>query len=149
MEIQRMTANDVDAVAELDKLCFTVPWSRQAFADEMENKIAVYFTAKENGSVIGYCGFWQAADEADITNIAVLPQFRKQGVGGELLKSLIKKADEMGLVQINLEVRKSNEPAKRLYEKYGFEPIGERKRYYRDNNEDAVIMSKYIGKENK
>lgn len=149
MEIQRMTVNDVDDVAELDKLCFTVPWSRQAFADEMENKIAVYFTAKDNGKVIGYCGFWQAADEADITNIAVLPQFRKQGVGGELLKSLIKKADEMGLVQINLEVRKSNEPAKRLYEKYGFEPIGERKRYYRDNNEDAVIMSKYIGKENK
>ena len=144
MKIRRMTSNDVDAVAEMDKRCFSIPWSRQAFADEMENEIAVYFVAKEDSKVAGYCGFWQVADEGDITNIAVLPECRKQGIGSRLLQTMIAEAERLELVMLTLEVRKSNEPAKHLYAKHGFEPIGERKRYYSDNNEDALIMMKRL-----
>ncbi len=144
MEIRSMTPADVKEIAELDKICFSIPWSWQAFADEMENPIAVYFVAAENEKLVGYGGFWQAADEGDITNIAVLPEYRRCGVGSEILKKLVNRAVSMGLVQLNLEVRKGNKPARGLYSKFGFEPIGERKRYYSDNNEDAVIMAKRL-----
>ena len=139
-----MTAADVDMVAELDKKCFSIPWSRQSFAEEMENKIAVYFVAADEDNVIGYCGFWQASDEGDITNIAVLPEYRRKGIGGMLVERLIAEANNMELVLLTLEVRKSNVPAQALYKKYGFVPIGERKRYYRDNHEDALIMMKRL-----
>lgn len=139
-----MTRNDVEPLAELDKRCFAIPWSKQAFAEEMSNEIAVYFVAKENGKVIGYCGFWQVADEGDVTNIAVLPEFRRRGIGGKLLNTLIEAAKELKLELITLEVRKSNTAAKNLYKKYGFKPIGERKHYYSDNREDAVIMMKRL-----
>lgn len=139
-----MTSADVDMVAELDKKCFSIPWSRQSFAEEMENKIAVYFVATDEDNVIGYCGFWQASDEGDITNIAVLPEYRRKGIGGMLVERLIAEANNMELVLLTLEVRKSNVPAQALYKKYGFVPIGERKRYYRDNHEDALIMMKRL-----
>ncbi len=144
MEIQRMTESDVDGVAELDKQCFAKPWSRRSFEDELKNSLAVYFVASEGSTVIGYCGFWQVAGEGDITNIAVLPGYRRRGVGGRLLGRLIDEAEALGLGSLTLEVRRSNETAKRLYRKYGFEQVGERKRYYSDNNEDAIIMMKRL-----
>lgn len=144
MKIREMIGDDVDAVAELDKKCFEVPWSRQAFQDEIENKIAVYFVAEENGEVVGYCGYWQVAGEGDITNIAVLPKYRRKGIGGRLIERLIESACELELGCLTLEVRKSNDAAKNLYKKYGFELIGERIRYYSDNNENALIMMKRL-----
>ena len=139
-----MTASDVDGVADLDRQCFATPWSRRSFEDELENSLAVYFVASEGGTVIGYCGFWQVAGEGDITNIAVLPGYRRRGVGGRLLGRLIDEAETLGLGSLTLEVRRSNETAKRLYARYGFEQVGERKRYYSDNNEDAIIMMKRL-----
>lgn len=139
-----MTAADVDFVAELDKKCFSIPWSRQSFAEEMENKIAVYFVATDTANIIGYCGFWQVSDEGDITNIAVLPEYRRKGIGGMLVERLIAEAHSMELELLTLEVRKSNIPAQALYKKYGFVQIGERKRYYSDNHEDALIMMKRL-----
>lgn len=144
MKIREMICDDVDAVAELDKKCFEVPWSRQAFQDEIENKIAVYFVAEENSEVVGYCGYWQVAGEGDITNIAVLPKYRRKGIGGRLIERLIESACELELDCLTLEVRKSNDAAKNLYKKYGFEMIGERIRYYSDNNENAMIMMKRL-----
>ena len=95
----------------------------------MQNKLAVYFVAKDNGKCIGYAGFWNVSGEGDITNVAVLPEYRKNGIGSML---------EL----LTLEVRKSNIAAQGLYKKYGFDIIGERKRYYSDNGEDAWIMTK-------
>lgn len=132
---------DVREVGELDKKCFAIPWSEKAFADEMENEIAIYYVAKDNGKVIGYAGMWHVADEGDITNIAVDPACRRKGTASALLQKLIDHANNECYELLTLEVRKSNISAKSLYEKFGFEPIGERKKYYKDTGEDAIIMT--------
>ena len=137
-----MTEEDVAAVAELEKKCFAVPWSEKSFHDEMKNKLAVYFVAKSDGRCIGYAGFWNVAGEGGITNVAVLPEYRRQGIGSMLIAEMIKTAVKLRLDLLTLEVRKSNISAQGLYKKYGFDIIGERKRYYSDNGEDAWIMTK-------
>ena len=141
-EIVRMTEEDVAAVAELEKKCFAVPWSEKSFHDEMKNKLAVYFVAKSDGRCIGYAGFWNVSGEGGITNVAVLPEYRRQGIGSMLIAEMIKTAVKLRLDLLTLEVRKSNIAAQGLYKKYGFDIIGERKRYYSDNGEDAWIMTK-------
>lgn len=141
-EIVRMTEEDVAAVAELEKKCFAVPWSEKSFHDEMKNKLAVYFVAKADGRCIGYAGFWNVSGEGGITNVAVLPEYRRQGIGSMLIAEMIKTAVKLRLDLLTLEVRKSNIAAQGLYKKYGFDIIGERKRYYSDNGEDAWIMTK-------
>ena len=137
-----MTEEDVSAVAELEKKCFAVPWSENSFHDEMKNKLAVYFVAKSDGRCIGYAGFWNVSGEGGITNVAVLPEYRRQGIGSMLIAQMIKTAMQLKLDLLTLEVRKSNIAAQGLYKKYGFDIIGERKRYYSDNGEDAWIMTK-------
>lgn len=137
-----MTLKDVGEIAELEKRCFAVPWSEKSFTDEMNNKLAVYLVAKDNGKCIGYAGFWNVSGEGDITNVAVLPEYRQQGIGSMLIKNMIKTAKELDIELLTLEVRKSNIAAQGLYNKYGFDIIGERKRYYSDNGEDAWIMTK-------
>lgn len=142
IEITRMTMEDVPEIAALEKVCFKVPWSEKSFRDEMSNKLAIYHVAKDNGKCIGYAGFWNVSGEGGITNVAVLPEYRRQGVGSMLITEMIKTAETLELLLLTLEVRKSNLAAQALYGKYGFEIIGERKRYYSDNNEDAYIMTK-------
>lgn len=141
-EILRMTKEDVQEVWEVDKQCFASPWSEKSFYDEMSNKLAVYFIARKNGECVGYAGFWNVSGEGGITNVAVLPKYRRLGIGGQLIARMIKAASELNLDLLTLEVRKSNRIAQSLYEKYGFKIIGERKRYYSDNGEDAWIMTK-------
>lgn len=138
--LEKMTMADTKEIAELDKECFAIPWSQDAFRSEMENSFASYIVAKIENKCVGYCGFWQAYDEGDITNIAVSPNFRRMKIGSMLLERIIKEAREKNLVCLNLEVRKSNLPAQKLYEKFGFSVVGERKNYYSDNKEDALIM---------
>lgn len=144
MEITSMTAVDARELAELDKICFDIPWSQKSFEDEAGNNLATYFIAKDNGKIIGYAGFWSVSGEGDITNVAVLPEYRKRGIASALLESVIKKSRSLDLSLLTLEVRKSNFAAQNLYSKYGFEIIGERKRYYSDNHEDALIMTKKL-----
>lgn len=144
MKITGITAADAGELAALDKICFDIPWSEKSFEDEAENKLATYFIARESGKIIGYAGFWSVSGEGDITNVAVLPEYRKKGVASRLLETVIKKAGELKLSVLTLEVRKSNFAAQNLYSKYGFEIIGKRKRYYSDNNEDALIMTKKL-----
>ena len=137
-----MTAEDVPEIAALEKRCFTLPWSEKSFRDEMANKLAIYHVAKDNGACVGYAGFWNVSGEGDVTNVAVLPEYRRRGVGSSLVAEMVKTAESLRLELLTLEVRKSNVAAQKLYEKFGFEILGERKRYYSDNGEDAYIMTK-------
>jgi len=147
MKIFRMTELDVDEVWELDKICFHLPWSRESFADEMKNELAYYYVIRDDDNkLIAYCGVWNVADEGHITNVAVHPDYREKGYGSMLIEQLIKLADDMELSLLTLEVRASNTPAQQLYKKYGFELLGKRPKYYADNREDALIMTKTFDK---
>jgi len=141
LKIVRACAEHIDDLVEVEKLSFKIPWSRQSLIDEIvNNSMAVYYSALSDGKAVGYAGMWQVLDEGHITNIAVHPEFRRSGVGSQLLNELLKEARRRGIKALTLEVRKSNEAAKSLYRKYGFEEGGLRKAYYADNNEDAIIM---------
>ncbi len=137
MEIVKMTKEDAPELARLDRICFSVPWSEKSFSDEAENALAGYFVAKEDGKILGYGGIWMVADEGQITNIAVLPEYRKLGIASKLLLKLIEYADGKSIV---LEVRESNKAAICLYEKYGFKNAGVRKNFYHSPVENAIIM---------
>ena len=138
--IRRMTMADVDGVAAVEAATFPTPWSRDAFASEMKNVAARYLVAEKDGAVIGYAGAWIIIDESHITNIAVLSDYRGQGIGRRLTEGLMQYLSNLGAAYATLEVRKSNEVAQNLYKSLGFIRLGVRKRYYEDNGEDALIM---------
>lgn len=139
--VRPMVTADVDMVAEVEKQSFVVAWSRDAFQLEMEeNELAHYFVAEAQGQVVGYAGMWIILDEAHITNVAVLPQYRGMGMGAALMAALMSFAVSQGVACMTLEVRQSNDVAKRLYESLGFAARGLRRQYYTDTQEDAVIM---------
>ena len=138
MEITKMTEKDCREMAELDKQCFAVPWSEQSFFEETKNQLATYLLAKEDGKIVGYCGFWRVSGEAQVTNIAVLPDYRRRGIAGRLAEEMLKICKDDG--QIVLEVRKSNMIAISFYEKLGFCRAGIRKRFYREPDEDGITM---------
>ncbi|WP_026693055.1 ribosomal protein S18-alanine N-acetyltransferase [Peribacillus kribbensis] len=136
-----MNVNDIDQVLEVEHQSFTLPWTREAFINELtQNKYAVYLVLEEGNQIIGYCGAWVVLDEAHITNIAVLPSHRGKGLGEALLVKMIETVRNMGAVSATLEVRVSNTAAKSLYKKLGFQEGGIRKSYYTDNYEDALVM---------
>ena len=138
--IRRMTMADVDGVAAVEAATFPTPWSRDAFASEMNNVAARYLVAEKDGKIIGYAGAWIILDESHITNIAVLKEERGQGIGRKLTHGLMQYLSNLGTAYATLEVRKSNEVAQNLYVSLGFIKLGVRKRYYEDNGEDALIM---------
>lgn len=142
MEFRKMTAGEVSQVAELEKLCFTLPWSEKSVAGELENPLALWLVAMEGDSLAGYVGSQTVMDETDMMNLAVAPQFRRQGVGEALVSALVASLKERGSRCLTLEVRDSNEPARALYAKLGFVEIGRRRGYYRDPREDALILRK-------
>ena len=143
MQIEYMDKTHLPEVMEIDRACFPEPWSEKSFVDEMENDNTAYFVAKED-RVLGYAGIWCVFENADITNIAVSPDFRRRGVGEKLLLALVTEAKIRGADNIRLEVRANNTAAIMLYEKCGFSKIGVRKKYYSDNGEDALIMERKI-----
>ena len=138
MKIVPMTTEDAKALAELDILCFAVPWSEKSFFEEANNHLARYFVAKDDDKIIGYGGIWLVSGEGNITNIAVHPEYRKKGIASEILEELIKSAE--GCEQIFLEVRESNVAAISLYEKHGFKNCGVRKNFYHSPTENGIIM---------
>ncbi|HHY41259.1 MAG TPA: ribosomal protein S18-alanine N-acetyltransferase [Thermoanaerobacterales bacterium] len=143
LSVEKMTMKDLDEVMEVERQCFTTPWSRYSFVCELkDNQFSHYIVAKYMGKIIGYAGMWIILDEAHVTNVGVLPEYRGGGVGELLMRSLIIAAKEHGAKKMTLEVRKSNYVAQNLYSKLGFEPVGIRRGYYLDNREDAVIMWK-------
>lgn len=136
-----MVLDDVDDVWEIERLCFPIPWSREAFCLEIEkNMCAKYFIAKRLDTVLGYGGMWLILDEGHITNIAVHPAYRNMGAGEAIIRTMMDAGAKMGMTQMTLEVRKTNFIAQHLYKKLGFVECGIRKAYYADNNEDAIIM---------
>ena len=138
MEITKMTEKDCHILSELDKKCFAVPWSEQSFLEEARNQLATYLLAREDGKIVGYCGFWRVSGEAQITNIAVLPEYRRRKIAKTLVEKMLEICAEDE--QIVLEVRKSNEIAISFYEKLGFERAGIRKRFYHSPIEDGITM---------
>lgn len=142
VEIYTFNESHVDEITTINNLCFPVAWTKDSMKKELENKFAKYVVSKKDNIVIGYGGFWIILDEAHITNIAVHPEYRGIGAGKEMLSSLINLSKELNLCAMTLEVRKSNIIAQNLYKKFGFLEEGVRKKYYADNNEDAIIMWK-------
>lgn len=144
-----MELGDVPQVAEIDRQSFPLPWPARAYRYELtENSASQLLVALQavHGrpalprEAIGYVGFWTVADEAHVSTIAVHPDHRGRGVGSLLVVGMLKKAASLGVTRVTLEVRPSNLVAQSLYRKYGFEAVGRRNRYYRDNGEDAVVM---------
>ncbi len=135
---------DLDEVAEIEKACFTTPWSKALFADEMAKPdICAWRVARPLAGafrVAGYMGYWKAVDEAHITNLAVRPDWRRQGLGRALALDVLAHAKARGCLRATLEVRPSNKVAVALYQSLGFESVAFRPRYYIDNDEDALIM---------
>jgi ribosomal-protein-alanine N-acetyltransferase len=140
-QVLPMTVHDIGQVAKIEELSFHVPWSRESLRIEVEqNRCARYIVIKEDDRVLGYGGMWLVLDEAHITNIAVHPDYRRQGIGRQIMKALIRTAVKAGIERMSLEVRVSNHPAISLYKSLGFEEGGIRKGYYANNREDALIM---------
>ncbi len=138
---RNMSVDDLDDVMAVEVNSFTIPWSREAFFNELtKNQFAQYLVVEVDQKVVGYCGVWIIVDEAHITNIALLPEYRGMKLGEALMAKVIELAREMGAMRITLEVRVSNERAQNLYRKFGFEEGAIRKQYYTDNMEDALIM---------
>ena len=137
MRIRQMTAEDIPAVAQIEKECFSQPWSEQGFLDGMKD--AIFFVA-EDPQIAGYIGMYRMPPEGEITNVAVTRKMRGKGYGRELLLTMQRWAAEHEIDRIILEVRSKNEPAIQLYRTYGFEKIGVRKNFYQFPREDADIM---------
>jgi ribosomal-protein-alanine N-acetyltransferase len=144
MNIVNMNADHVVQVAELEKLCFPDPWSEKSIASELSNKLALWLVAEEDGRVAGYIGSQTVPDESDMMNVAVHPDYRRRGIAEALVVALCDALREQGSVSLTLEVRASNEPAKALYQKLGFEQVGRRPNYYRNPKEDALILRKML-----
>ena len=143
-EIIPMTVEHIDGVLAVEEATFSIPWTRKEFEREMtENNLAIYYVAVADGKIVGYAGMWHVITEGHITNVAVLEDYRKQGIGDALMAQLEQVAMEKEMIGITLEVRISNAPAQHLYHKHGNRAEGLRKNYYPDTHEDAVIMWKY------
>lgn len=141
IQIVPMSAETVEEVAQIERRSFSSPWSLDMLAEELSNPMAVYYTAVEDGTVLGYAGLHHIIDEGYITNIAVRADRRGQGIGSLLLDALVAYAQEHGLRTLSLEVRASNAPAIALYEKRKFERAGLRKNYYTLPTENALILT--------
>lgn len=141
VQFRTMTLDDIPDIMVIEHESFTLPWSEEAFRNEMtSNHFARYLVMEYDGIPIGYAGMWTILDEAHITNIAVRQAYRGRSLGEKLLREMMVWADELGMSRMTLEVRISNHVAQSLYEKMGFQSVGIRKGYYSDNQEDAMIM---------
>ena len=135
-----MQEKHIPALAQLERLCFSQPWTESGLRSELHNKLAVFCVAEQNGQVLGYAGMQCVMGECYINNIAVFPQFRGMGIGTRLVQMLMEQAIQRDGVFISLEVRVSNLPALGLYRKLGFEVLSVRKGYYSEPVEDAYVM---------
>jgi ribosomal-protein-alanine N-acetyltransferase len=137
-----MRLADLPAVQEIERLSFTSPWPPNAYRTELEsNRLATYLVVRGDDRVIAYAGMWLMVDEAHVTTFAVHPLWRRRHVAERLLMAILDIAVHRRAREATLEVRLSNIAARRLYEKYGFRPVGIRPRYYTDDNEDALVMT--------
>ena len=142
LTLQPMSVDDIPAVHAIESASFPTPWPPYAFRQELEtNRMAHYLVVRAGERVIAYAGIWLMVDEAHVTTFAVLPAYRRRGVGGLLLSGLMALSADTGATVLTLEVRLGNVAARQLYQRFGFRPVGVRPRYYSDNGEDALIMT--------
>ena len=142
IKIVKMSGGHVSPVAELEKICFSDPWSEKSIASELSNPLSLWLVAMDGDKLAGYVGSQSVMGEADMMNIAVDPGCRRQGIGERLVEELVARLKANGVSCLLLEVRASNDPAKKLYEKLGFVQAGKRPNYYRNPREDALILRK-------
>ena len=140
MDFIRMDISHVDAIAELEKRCFSDPWSVNSIASELNNPLSLWIVAIEEGVLAGYVGSQSVLGWADMMNLAVAPEYRRQGIGEKLIEVLIKQLQAAKVSCLTLEVRASNMPAIGLYEKMDFCQVGRRPNYYHNHKEDALIL---------
>ena len=138
-----MEKSDLEKVAELEQEAFSDAWNVAMLAEELENKLSTYIIMLQNDSIIGYAGFMLVVGEADVTRVAVFKEHRGKGLGNALTEALVNKAWQLGAEAITLDVRESNVPAIKVYEKNGFKSVGVRPNYYEKPREGAVIMWLY------
>jgi len=144
-KIRPMEISDLPKVMEIERQSFPSPWSEKTFRQELlRNRIALYLVVEDGEDILGYLGFWMVRGEIHITNLAVDPTCRRKGIASGLLAVVYKLARKNGTKIITLEVRASNQQARELYRKEGFEEKGVRRGYYRDSNEDAIIMTRFL-----
>ncbi len=144
IEFVPMKKEHISGLVEIEEQCFNSGYAEKTFLKELKNKIAIYIVAIENGAVLGYIGLWNICGEADIIDVAVRQDFRRQGIGEGLICEMLKECEKENIFEVNLEVRVSNTAAQRLYEKMGFSKVGLRKLYY-ENKEDAILMQRRLG----
>ena len=142
IEIIEMTQAQVAAVADLEKICFSDPWSERSVASELDNPLSLWLVALDGDTTVGYIGSQTVLDETDMMNVAVAPSHRRMGIGAKLVTALIAALQERGSRSLTLEVRASNQNAQKLYAKLGFTQVGRRPNYYRNPREDALILRK-------
>lgn len=136
-----MTGADIENVIAIERASFQFPWSTRFFLDELQVDCARSILAEVEGRIVGYVLFWFLPEEVDIHNIAVHPDFRRQGIGRLLLEQVVDAARRQERLRVTLDVRFSNAPAQNLYRSFGFVIRGLRKGYYSDNGEDALVMA--------
>lgn len=141
MKLITMQEMHLAAVAELERQCFSAPWSEGALREELDNDCACFLVAEHQNMVCGYIGCHIVLDEGYIANVAVSPALRRQGIGRQLVQEMIRQAKQRGLAFLTLEVRESNLPAIDLYTSCGFVRVGIRKKYYTNPTESAVLMT--------
>ena len=142
MRIVTMNPAHVAQIAQIEKVCFSDPWSEKSVASELENELSLWLVAEEDGQVCGYVGSQTVLGETDMMNVAVHPDFRRRGIAEALVNALVEALKAKGSHCLTLEVRASNSPARELDEKLGFSRIGTRKNYYRNPKEDGLILRK-------
>jgi len=141
LEIEPMRKDDVPVVIDIESVSFRTSWPANAFVNEIsENKLAHYFVGRIDGKIVAYGGIWVILEDSHITTIAVHPEYRRRGLGEQMLIHLIDEAMARGASWITLEVRESDDVPQRLYRKYGFTNVSVRRAYYSDNNENAIVM---------
>ena len=140
--VEPMRLDDVAAVHEIERLSFSTPWPAYAFEQELRgNRLARYVVARASERVVGFAGLWLMVDEAHITTFGVHPDWRRQGIGRQLLLNVAELSAAIGARRMTLEVRESNVVAQVLYAAFGFDVVGRRRAYYTDDGEDALVMT--------
>jgi len=140
------SASDLDDVLAIEAESFTNPWTREMYLAEFENEGVsfCYLARSDQRQVVGFCSFWRIVDELHINNLAVLPPYRRAGVASALLRHIFREGARLGAVRATLEVRRSNDPARLLYERFGFSMAGTRRAYYTKPVEDAIVLSREV-----
>lgn len=143
-EIVDTKSEHIEKIEALEKLCFSVPWTRQQLISQLPDNMHVFLAAVSGEEVLGYVGMMFVLDEGYISNVAVSPSSRRQGIADALIDELLSRAKMLELSFVTLEVRDSNQSARALYEKHGFTEVGLRKNYYNFPTEDAILMTSFL-----